>query len=34
MKNDRFLNGLIAGIGILILIALVLFFVRQQQAEY
>ncbi len=34
MKNDRFLNGLIAGIGVLILVALVLFFVRQQQAEY
>lgn len=34
MKNDRFLNGIIAGIGVLILIALVLFFVRQNQAEY
>lgn len=34
MKNDRFLNGLIAGIGVLILVALALFFVRQQQAEY
>jgi hypothetical protein len=34
MKNDRFLNGLIAGIGVLILIALILFFIRQQQAEY
>jgi len=34
MKNDRFLNGMIAGIGMLILIALVLFFVRQNQADY
>jgi hypothetical protein len=34
MKKDRFLNGMLAGIGVLILIALVLFFVRQQQAEY
>ena len=34
MKNDRFLNGIVSGIGILILIALVLFFIRQQQAEY
>jgi hypothetical protein len=34
MKNDRFLNGILAGIGILILIALLLFFVRQNQAEY
>ena len=34
MKNDRFLNGMIAGIGILVLIALLLFFVRQNQAEY
>ena len=34
MKNDRFLNGIITGIGVLILIALVLFFIRQQQAEY
>lgn len=34
MKNDRFLNGLIAGIGVLILVAMVLFFIRQQQAEY
>ncbi len=34
MKKDRFLNGLIAGIGVLIIFALVLFFVRQQQAEY
>jgi hypothetical protein len=34
MKNDRFLNGLLAGIGVLIIVALVLFFVRQQKAEY
>lgn len=34
MKNDRFLNGLLVGIGVLIIIALVLFFVRQQSAEY
>lgn len=34
MKNDRFLNGILTGIGVLILIALVLFFIRQQQAEY
>ncbi|PKO04968.1 MAG: hypothetical protein CVU41_14505 [Chloroflexi bacterium HGW-Chloroflexi-3] len=34
MNNDRFLNGILTGIGVLILIALVLFFVRQQQAEY
>jgi hypothetical protein len=34
MKKDRFLNGIITGIGVLILIALVLFFIRQQQAEY
>jgi hypothetical protein len=34
MKKDRFLKGIITGIGVLILIALVLFFIRQQQAEY
>lgn len=34
MKKDRFLNGIIIGIGVLILIAMVLFFVRQQKAEY
>ncbi len=34
MKKDRFLNGLLAGIGVLILIAMVLFYVRQQKAEY
>ena len=34
MKNDRFLNGMLVGIGVLILIALSLFFIRQQQAEY
>jgi hypothetical protein len=34
MIKDRFLNGIITGIGVLILIALVLFFIRQQQAEY
>jgi hypothetical protein len=34
MKNDRFLNGILTGIGVLIIIALVLFYIRQQQAEY
>lgn len=34
MKNDRFLNGMLIGIGVLILIALSLFFIRQQQADY
>ena len=34
MKKDRFLIGIIAGIGVLILIAMLLFFVRQQKAEY
>jgi len=34
MKNDRFLNGMLIGIGVLILIALTLFFIRQQQADY
>ncbi len=34
MKKDRFLNGIIIGIGVLILIAILLFFFRQQKAEY
>lgn len=34
MKKDRFLIGIIAGIGLLILIAMLLFFVRQEKAEY
>ncbi len=34
MKKDRFLNGILVGIGLLILIALVLFFARQNQAKY
>ncbi len=34
MKNDRFLMGILAGIGALIVIALVLFFARQDTKEY
>ena len=34
MKNERFLNGMLIGIGVFILIALSLFFIRRQQAEY
>jgi hypothetical protein len=34
MKQDRFLMGILAGIGALIVIALVLFFARQDTREY
>ena len=34
MKQDRFLTGILIGIGALILIALVLFFTRQEKKEY
>jgi hypothetical protein len=34
MKQDRFLMGILAGIGVLIVIALVLFFARQDTREY
>ncbi|HMX73484.1 MAG TPA: hypothetical protein PKE35_04480 [Anaerolineales bacterium] len=33
MKQDRFLTGILAGIGVLILLALVLFFVRQDDTK-
>ncbi|MBI5353247.1 MAG: hypothetical protein HZB50_11460 [Chloroflexi bacterium] len=34
MKQDRFLTGILIGIGALILIALALFFTRQDKKEY
>ena len=34
MKQDRFLLGILVGIGVLVVIALVLFFVRQDEQEY
>lgn len=34
MKQDRFLTGILIGIGVLILIALTLFFTRQDKKEY
>ena len=34
MKQDRFLTGILIGIGVLILLALVLFFTRQDKKEY
>lgn len=34
MKQDRFLTGILIGIGSLILLALVLFFTRQDKKEY
>jgi hypothetical protein len=34
MKQDRFLTGILIGIGVLILLALVLFFTRQDKQEY
>jgi hypothetical protein len=34
MKQDRFLIGILVGIGVLIVIALALFFTRQDQQEY
>jgi len=34
MKQDRFLTGILIGIGVLIVAALVVFFTRQQQISY
>jgi hypothetical protein len=34
MKQDKFLTGILIGIGVLILLALVLFFVRQDKRDY
>ncbi|MBE0671384.1 MAG: hypothetical protein IH588_12405, partial [Anaerolineales bacterium] len=34
MKQDKFLTGILIGIGILILLALGLFFTRQEKREY
>src|SRR3972149_4478931 len=34
MKQDRFLTGILIGIGVLILLALGLFFTRQDKREY
>jgi hypothetical protein len=34
MKQDRFLLGILVGIGVLIAIAIVVFFTRQQQVDY
>ena len=34
MKQDKFLTGILIGIGALILLALVLFFTRQEKREY
>jgi hypothetical protein len=34
MKQDRFLTGILIGIGVLILVALGLFFTRQDQRDY
>lgn len=34
MKQDRFLLGILVGIGILVIVALVLFLTRQDQQEY
>lgn len=34
MKQDRFLTGILIGIGVLILLALVLFFMRQDKRAY
>ncbi len=34
MKQDKFLTGILVGIGLLILLALGLFFTRQDKAEY
>ena len=34
MKQDRFLIGILVGIGVLIVVALVLFFTRQDKQEY
>jgi hypothetical protein len=34
MKQDKFLTGILIGIGVLVLLALALFFTRQDQREY
>ena len=34
MKQDRFLTGILIGIGVLIIVALALFFTRQDKREY
>jgi len=34
MKQDRFLVGILLGIGVLVVISLALFFVRREQAVY
>ena len=34
MKQDKFLTGILIGIGVLILLALGLFFTRQDKREY
>lgn len=34
MKQDRFLTGILVGIGVLVVIALTLFFTRQDKQEY
>ena len=34
MKQDRFLTGILIGIGVVIVLALVLFFARQDKQEY
>src|SRR6266540_5029326 len=34
MKQDKFLTGILIGIGVLILLALGLFFLRQDKREY
>lgn len=34
MKQDRFLVGILVGIGVLVVVALVLFFTRQDRQEY
>jgi len=34
MKQDKFLTGILIGIGLLIVVAIVLFFTRQQKLDY
>ena len=34
MKQDKFLTGILIGIGVLILLALGLFFTRQDKRDY
>jgi ABC-type amino acid transport substrate-binding protein len=34
MKTDRFLTGILIGIGVLIVLALALFFLRREQVDY